>query len=445
MRNWTQGSIVGNLWSLSWPIIISSSLNSLGPTFDMIWIGRLGADAVAGVGVAGMIVGVVNSMVMGVFTGLSAMISRAVGAGDKETAVKVARQGIVLGILLSVMMAVIGAFLSKPLMAMFNLSSNVVTLGSAYLSIQLIGMVAMVFEWLTNNTMQASGDTMNPLRIALVARVLAIILSPALVFGWWIFPKMGVRGPALAGVITFCIGGGVGIWFLFSGRTRLKLDFKGFKPDFKIIWRMLKLGAPAAINFGQMNVVGLVITGAIARFGTDAVAANTILSRVEQVIMMPGQGLGNAAGVLAGQNLGAGKPKRAEKSGWIAVSLVVSMLIAFALGIFFWAKPVVSIFTNDQAAITYGASFLRIACAGYIIVGVSLVLPPCINGAGDTFVPMLAGIVSMWGAQIPLAYILPNTSLGVYGVRWAIVVAVWLRALTYIVYFRSGRWKRKRV
>jgi len=445
-RDWTQGNIMVNLWQLSWPIIISSSLNMLGPTFDMIWVGRLGADAVAGVGVAGMIVGVVNSMIMGIFTGLSALISRAIGAGDKESANKVARQGIVVGIALSILMALIGAFFSKHLLSIFGLEPDVVALGAAYLSIQFIGMVTMVFEWLTNNTMQASGDTMNPMRIALVARLLAIALSPCFVFGWWIFPQLGVRGPALAGVISFSIGGGIGLWMLFSGRTRLTLDFKGFRPDFGIIWRMVKIGTPAAINFMQMNIVGLVIMNAIAVFGTAAVAANTIIGRVEQVIMMPGMGFGNAAGVLAGQNLGAGKPERAEKGGWIAASVVVACLIVFSLAIFIWAKPVVGIFSNDPAVIAYGGTFIHIACAGYLIVGVSLVLPPCINGAGDTLIPMIAGLISMWGAQIPLAYLLPKVgNLGVYGVRWAIVVAVWMRAITYIFYFRSGRWKRRKV
>jgi len=418
----------------------------LGPTFDMIWVGRLGDDAVAGVGVAGMIVGVVNSIIMGVFTGLNAMVSRAVGAGDRKTANEVARQGIVVGIILSILMAIIGAFLSKRLLAIFGLDPGVVALGAAYLSIQFIGMVTMVFEMLTNSSMQAAGDTMTPMRIAFVARLLAIALSPCFVFGWWIFPRLGVRGPALAGVISFSIGGGTGLWFLFSGRTRIKLDFKGFKPDFGIIWRMVKIGFPAAINNAQMSIVALVIMDAIAPYGTAAVAGNTIVGRVEQVIYTPGMGLGSAAGVLAGQNLGAKKPERAEKSGWIAASIMVACLIVFAAVIFVWARPVVDIFSNDPDVMKFGSSFLRIACTGYLIVGVSLVLPPCINGAGDTFIPMIAGLVSMWGAQIPLAYLLPHvTNLGVYGVRWAIVVAVWIRALTYIFYFRSGRWKHRRV
>jgi len=418
----------------------------LGPTFDMIWVGRLGADAVAGVGVAGMIVGVVNSMVMGIFTGLGALISRAVGAGNRESANKAARQGIVVGIVLSILLAIIGAFFSKHLMAIFGLDPDVVALGAAYLSIQFIGMVTMVFEWLTNNTMQASGDTMTPMRIAFVARLMAIALSPCFVFGWWIFPKLGVRGPALAGVISFSIGGGTGLWFLFSGRTVLKLDFKGFKPDFGIIWRMVKIGFPAAINFAQMNIVGLIIMNTIVPFGTAAVAANTIVGRVEQVIMTPGMGFGNAAGVLAGQNLGAKKPERAEKSGWIAAAVVAASLIVFAVVILIWAKQAARIFSSDPDVIMCTTKFLRIACVGYSIVGVSLVLPPCLNGAGYTFIPMIAGLVSMWGAQIPLAYLLPRiTHLGVYGVRWAIVVAVWMRAVTYIFYFRGGRWKRRRV
>ncbi len=446
LRDWTDGSILSNLWALSWPVVISATLNQLGPVFDAIWVGRLGPDAVAGVGVAGIIVALVNAMVMGIFMGLGAMIARSIGAGDKGSAIQAARQGIILGIALSVMMALIGVFFSRRLLGIFGLTPEVVALGAAYLSIQFVGMATMIFEWLTNGIMQASGDTMNPMRIAFIARILAIALSPCFVFGWWIFPQMGVRGPAIASVISFSLGGGIGLWLLFSGYTRLKLNFKAFHIDFKLLWRMVRIGIPSAINQMQMSLVSLVVMGFIAAYGTAAVAASTIVGRIEMLVVMPGMGFGSAAGVLVGHNLGAKKPERAEKSGWIAVVIVDACIAVFALAMVIWANQVASIFSNDPQVIHYGSTFLKIASVGYLIVGTSYILSSCLNGAGDTLVPMIAGLVSMWGAQIPLAYFLPKVGdLGVYGIRWAAVIAIWMRAITYIIYFRGGRWKHRKV
>jgi Na+-driven multidrug efflux pump len=184
----------------------------------------------------------------------------------------------------------------------------------------------------------------------------------------------------------------------------------------------------------------------IAVYGTAAVAASTIIGRIEMVVVMPGMGFGSAAGVLVGQNLGARKPERAEKSGWIAVAIVDASIAVFALAMVIWANQVVSIFSNDPQVIHYGSAFLRIASVGWLIVGTSFVLSSCLNGAGDTIIPLIAGLVSMWGAQIPLAYFLPKVgNLGVYGVRWAAVTAVWIRAITYTVYYRGGGWKHRKV
>jgi len=446
LRDWTQGSITSSLWGLAWPIIISSSLNNLGPVIDAIWVGKLGPAAVAGVGVAGMIVGVVLSLIMGLFMGLGALVARSIGANDKETAVKVAGQGIVVGVFMSIILAIIGAFFSKHFLRMFGLAPDVVAAGAAYLSIQFIGMVTMVFEMLTNSIMQASGDTMNPMRIALIARALAIALSPCFVFGWWIFPELGVRGPAVAGVVSFFIGGSMGIWLLFSGRTRLKLSLKKFQIDFPLIWRMVKIGIPASINFVQMNIVGVVVMEAIAPFGTVAVAAQTICSRIEMLFMMPAMGFGQAASVLTGQNLGAGKPGRAEKGGWIAAALVDSIIAVLALLTVIWSPQIMRIFSNDLQVVKIGATFLRIAAAGYVVIGGAIVLSSCLNGAGDTLIPMATNMISMWAIQVPLAFFLPSIgSIGIYGIRWAGVISVWMRAIAFIIYFRTGRWKRRKV
>lgn len=318
--------------------------------------------------------------------------------------------------------------------------------GASYLRISFAGMVTMSFVQMTSSIMQASGDTVNPMIMAVIYRVLHIALCPFLVFGLWIFPRMGVNGAALTAIISQTVGMSIGFWFLVSGRSRLKLNFRGFHFDRPLTWRMVRVGLPAAITSAQMSLANLVMIIFISPFGTLAVAGHTIQQRIEMVLLMPGFGLGQASGVLAGQNLGARRPQRAEKSGWMASFLVAGFLMVVSAGLWFAAPWVVRIFNSEAGVVEIATSFIHIAIAGYLFLGFAAVLSECLNGVGDTVIPMTAMLVSMYGLQVPLAIFLPRwTGLGVLAVRWAMVAAMATRAVTYIIYFKAGRWKRREV
>ncbi|MFC2012014.1 MATE family efflux transporter [Chloroflexota bacterium] len=446
VRDWTQGSIIGNLWSLSWPTMISQSLNMLGPTIDMIWVGRLGSGALAAVGVSGMAVMLSNSLLMGIFTSLRAMVARFIGAGDAEGANHIAQQAFILGAGVSATIAVIGIFLSEQILVLIGVEPDVVALGAAYMRIQFIGMVTMSVRMITEASMQASGDTHTPMRIAVIFRVVHLALCPALVFGWWLFPELGVRGAAWTNVITQCLGGGLGLWFLLSGRTRMKLTFRNFRVDPGVVWRMVKIGMPAAVTGMERTFANLVLVKIVVPFGTAAVAAQSLQERLGMFIQMPAMGFGVGAGVLAGQNLGAGRPDRAERSGWLAAACFTGVMVVGSLLIWFWAEGIVGIFNKEPELLEIASAFMRIQIVGYLVFGFVIVLSQALNGVGETVVPMLVTLLTMWFVQVPLAYVLSrHTGLSLYGVRWGIVIALILRAAIYILYFKSGRWKSKKV
>jgi len=446
LRDWTQGSILGNLWLLSWPMMVGSSLNMLGPTIDMIWVGKLGAASIAGVGISGMAVMVVNSLLQGLFTGTRAMVARLFGAGDREGANHVAQQAFVVGAAFSVFMAIIGIFMAEPILLIFGVEADVVSEGAAYMRVQFVGMVTMSLRMLTEAAMQASGDSFTPMRIAIFFRLLHVALCPFLVFGWWIFPHLGVSGAALTNVISQGIGGALGLWFLFAGRTRLRLTMKNFRFNGSLLWRLVKIGFPASITGAERTIANMVLMYFVAPFGTAAVAAHSLIQRIDAFLHMPAQGLGQAAGVLAGQNLGAGKPERAVKTGWLAAGLVTGAMVISSLVVWFWAEGIVGIFNTESELVVIASNFLRIEIVSYMVFGVVVVLMQCLNGVGDTWIPMITTLATMWLVQVPLAYFLPkHTSLGVYGVRWGIVSAIAMRAVIYATYFKSGRWKRKKV
>jgi putative MATE family efflux protein len=445
-RDWTKGSIIGNLLSLAWPMIISSTITTLGPTFDMIWVGKLGAAAIAGVGISGMVVMLMNTVRMGLQTGTRALVARFVGAGDERGANHVGQQAFIISVAFSIFMAIIGIFFAEPMLLLLGLEADVVAEGAAYLRIQLVGMVTMSFQMMSQGIMQASGDAVTPMWIAVGARLFQIALCPFLVFGLWIFPQLGVSGAALANVITQGIAGGLGLWILFSGRTRLRLTMKNYRFDGNMIWRMVKIGIPAMIDGAGRTLATLVLTWFIVPFGTFAVASQSLMQRIDGFIQMPAMSLGQSAGVLAGQNLGAHQAKRAERTGWLAAGLFTSVILVASVVIWFLAENIVSIFDNEPGLVEIASTFLRITIVTYMVFGFVQVLMQCLNGAGDTIVPMMVTLLTMGGIMVPLAYILPHaTSLGVYGVRWAMVSGNIVRAVIYVVYFKMGRWKRKQL
>jgi Na+-driven multidrug efflux pump len=226
----------------------------------------------------------------------------------------------------------------------------------------------------------------------------------------------------------------------------MRLSLANFALDRRMIWRIVRIGIPASVTGIERSFANLVLIPFVTPFGTNAVAAHSLIQRVAQFLHMPGMGFGQAAGVLAGQNLGAGQPQRAMRTGWLAVGLFSIIMLVGAVTVAFTAEGIIGIFDSSPAVQALGGDFLRIEIASFLVFGLVLVLSQCLNGVGDTMVPMLTTLLSMWLIQVPLAYFLSkHTGLGVYGVRIAIVSAIVLRGFIYGAYFRTGRWQHKEV
>jgi putative MATE family efflux protein len=425
---------------------VTQTLMSLGPTIDMIWVGKLGGAAIAGVGVSGVVVQLAMGVMMGFTTGIIALIARAIGAQDERTAQRVAQQAVVVTAAYSVLMALIGHFFGEKIIRFITSDPEVVKNGTIYLRIEFIGGATMVFRMVMDATMQASGDTMNPMRITIIYRLFHIILCPFLIFGWWIFPELGVRGAAYTAIIAQSLGVLLGLRVLFSHRSRLRLSFKGFHLDMGIIWRIIRVGFPASISGIQRTLSQFFIQVFIAPFGAIALAAHVIAGRLEMFIFMPAMSFGGGAGLLVGQNLGAKKPERAERSAWLGVVVVECFIVLVSAAMFIWTGPVIRIFDSDPTLVATGSQFIRIAVAGWAVMGFMFVLMNCLQSAGDTVPTMIINIVSTWAVTIPLALLLPRyLGMGVLGIRWAMSASVIIGALAMVVYFRTGRWKTRRV
>jgi putative MATE family efflux protein len=445
-KDWTQGSIFKNLVSLSWPMTVTQTLMSLGPTIDMIWVGKLGPVAVAAVGVSGVVVQLAQGLMMGLTTGMRALISRAIGANDMETARRVAQQAVVVTAVYSILMALIGHFFGERIVSFISSDPEVIRLGTMYLRIEFIGGATMTFRLMMDAIMQASGDSMNPMTIALIFRFFHISLSPFLIFGWWIFPKLGVTGAAYTGIIAQSLGVILGLRVLIGAKSRVRLNFKGFRLDFGIIWRIIRIGFPASITGMQRSLNQFFLQTFMAAFGVAVLAAHVITQRVEMFILMPAMSFGQGAGVLVGQNLGAKKPERAEKTAWVAALVVEAFVVTIAVATFIWDKQVVHIFNNDPSMDAVAIQFIHIAALGWAVMGFTFVLMNSLQGAGDTWPTMIINVTTTWLITMPFAYFLPKyTSWGAISIRWAITASAIVGSMANIIYFRLGKWKTRKV
>ena len=445
-RDWTQGPILRNLLLLSWPMMVTEAVYMVSQLFDMVWVGRSGSAAIAGLGIGAMLTFMVSAVDIAIISGMRAMVSRFMGAGDYENARKVAGQAYILAVSWGILVGVVGFWLAKPLIGMFGVSPEVVAQGSSYLRVMLAGWVTMELHIMGLYIMPAGGDSVSAMKLQIIARTTHITLCPFLVLGIGFFPQLGITGAAISNVFSQTLGGLVGLWFIFGGHTRLKLSWKDIRFVPSLTRRLLKIGIPSTISMAQMTASNFVMTWIIAPFGTVALAAHSIVANVNSFVATPNMGMSGAVSVLSGQNLGAKLPQRATRSAWLAAAVLQGFLMLCLVAVLIWANGIVGLFSHDPELRNIAANFLRIGAASYLVIGLTSALSACINGAGDTIPMMAVNIGMIWLIQLPLAYLLSNfTGLQVYGTRLGLIAGPVAAAIATFLYFKFGKWKTKRV
>ncbi|MDP6514716.1 MAG: MATE family efflux transporter, partial [SAR202 cluster bacterium] len=404
---------------------------------------RLGFHAIAGLGVAQTFLMMTMTARMGLDAGMRSMISRAVGAKNIPYANHVMLQALTLTTMYSVLTVILGVVLTYPLLRMLGLSDDILSEAGPYMRVQFVAMAMMGYQRLTAGALQASGDSMTPLRAATVTRVTHVVLSPFLIFGLWWFPTFGLAGAAAANLIAQVLGVSLNFRALLAGTSRLHLTFKGYYVDYKLIWRVIKVGVPASVTGAQRAVSQLIVVSLVAPFGDVALAAFALSRRAENTVNHASRGLGRAAGALAGQNLGAELPDRAKQSVvWAQGYASVASLSVAAVFLIF-PEPVASLFNSEPEFVGKAAMWLQILAIGYFSMNAVQVFTQSFNTTGATFAPMVVTVSTMWAVELPLAFVLSQyTALEEYGIPWAIVVGMTLRLFIFTWYYLRGKWLR---
>ena len=445
-QDFTEGKLSRAILLLSIPAVLEMIMESIFVIADIFFVSKLGADAVATVGITESLITIVYAISLGLATATTSMVSRRIGEKNPEKAAKTAFQAILTGIIVSVIIGVPGAIYSERLLEAMGASSVITGQLSGYTRIMLGGNVVIMLLFIINAIFRSAGDAAVAMRVLWLGNLLNIILDPCLIFGLGPFPEMGVAGAAVATTTGRGIAVIYQLWLLFYGKKRIQLSLSDLTVNVKIMTRLIRLSMG---TIGQ-NLIGttswIALVRIISVFGSEVVAGYTIAIRIVSFVLLPSWGISNAASTLVGQNLGAKKPERAERAvmatGWVNVILlgVVGLILVIFPAYF------IGFFIEDGAVLEAGVECLRIVSIGFIAYGFGMVLVNSFNGAGDTTTPLKINIFAFWLIEIPLAWILAiKSGMNEQGVFTAIVIAESIMTLTAWIVFRRGKWKLKEV
>jgi len=445
-RDFTTGSLNRAILLLAIPMVLELVLESLFAVVDVFWVGRLGADAVATVGLTESLLSLVFAVGLGLSLSTTAMVARRIGEKDPEGAAVAGVQAIAIGLAVSILVGVPCFFFAPELLRLMGASPQIIATGGGYTRIALGGSGAIMLLFLNNAIFRGAGDAAIAMRLLWVSNIINLILDPCLIFGWGPFPKLGVTGAALATFTGRSIGVLYQFYRLLRGSERIRILRSQIRLNLSVLLRLLRVSLTGILQFAIAHTSWIGLVRIVSIFGSAALAGYTIAIRIVIFILLPSWGLSNAAATLVGQNLGAKQPERAAKSVWHTG--FYNMLFLGGIGVIFtiFATPLVSLFTRDPQVVPLAASCLRIISYGNIAYAYGMVMLQAFNGAGDTITPTIVNLFGFWFIEIPLAYVLAIPAhLHSNGVFISIVVAEAAIAAAGIILFRRGRWKLQQI
>lgn len=439
--DYTKGSIRKAVFLLAIPMILELSLESVFAVVDMFFVGKLGQNAIATVGLTESVVTIIYSIAIGLSTAATAVVARRIGEKNPEAAAHAGAQSIIIAMIATVILSIAGIIFAADVLQLMGASAEVIKEGTVFTRIMLGGSVAIMLLFLINGIFRGAGNAAMAMKSLWIASIINIILCPIFIH------YFGLKGAAIATVIGRSTGVLYQCYHLFKGSGLLKIHAYHFKWNKPIIQSIIKIASPATLQFVIASGSWIVLARLVAETGgTTASAGYQIAIRNVVFFILPAWGLSNAAATLVGQNLGAKQPHRAEQSVLLTAKYNAIFMGIVMLLFLFFATPIIRIFTQDAAVVEYGARALQIMGAGYIFYGLGLVMIQALNGAGDTKTPTIINLVCFWAFQIPLAYFLAK------GLNWkttgafiAIPIAETMIALVAWYYFRKGKWKEVKV
>ena len=440
--DYTAGNLDRALLLLAIPMILETAMESLFAVVDIFFVSKLGVDAMATVALTESIVVLVIAVALGLSFSTTAFVARRIGEKNPEEAARGAAQSVLIGAASSALIGLLGFVFAPELLGLMGATPGILR-NVTFARIVLGGCGTLMMLFLLNAIFRGAGDAVIAMRVLWFANIINIVLNPCLIFGLGPFPEMGIAGSAVGTVIGRGSGVVYQIWLLHSGAGRIHIRAADWKPNPELLRHILR----PALNGMLQIFIALASWTALVRiaatFGPTVLAGYTIGIRVIMFSIMPSWGLSNAAATLVGQNLGAGKPERAEAAVWRAGFYNCIFMTALSLAFMLAPERILRVFTDSQPVLDAGALCLRYISSCYVLYAYGMMMLQAFNGAGDTATPTKINLIGYWAVQLPLAWALAwPLGFGPRGMYGAVAVAEVVVSVLAIVYFRQGRWKQ---
>ncbi|GGA98765.1 MULTISPECIES: MATE family efflux transporter [Mucilaginibacter] len=440
-QDYTQGSIPKAIFLLAIPMILELSLESVFAVVDMFFVGKLGQNAIATVGLTESVITIVYSIAIGLSTAATAIVARRIGEKKPEAAAHAGAQALVICLITTIIVSMAGVLYAPEILKLMGASEEVVRDGAIFTRIMLGSSLIIILLFLINGIFRGAGDAAMAMKSLWIASIINIILCPVFIHFF------GLKGAAMATVIGRSCGVTFQVYHLFKGSGILKFRSVHFNWDPAVVKTIIAVAWPATFQFIIASGSWIILTRLVAETGgTAASAGYQIAFRNFVFFILPCWGLSNAAATLVGQNLGAGHVERAAQSV-LLTARYNAVLMSFVMLLFlFFARPIISIFTTEPVILNFGSTALRIIGSGFIFYAIAMVMSQALNGAGDTKTPTWINFGCFWLFQVPLAYLLAK-GLGWHsaGAIAAVPAAEALLALVSWYYFKKGNWKKVKV
>jgi len=436
----TSGSIGKPLFFLSMPIVVTNLFQTAYNLADTFWLGQYSTDALAAISFAFPMVFLLISLGMGISVAGSVLVAQYTGADETDAAEYAASQTVTFAAIVSLVLGVIGYVVVGDFLGLLGASADVLPMATSYMEVVSLGLIFMFGFMVFVSLMRGYGDTITPMLVMFGSVVLNIVIDPFLIFGWWLFPELGIEGAAIATVFSRSLALFVGLAIMLRGERGVRIDPRDMVPDPAYLRRLVRIGLPASIeNMGRALSMNLLLV-IVALFPDTVVAAYGIGTRVFSVVFLPAIAVARGVETMTGQNMGANKPERADRAAGLAAKVLFVVLSAAGVLVWVAAAPIADLFTTDPAVVESSTQFLRYVALTFGFIGIMRAYTGSFRGAGQTLVAAAISVLMLGVVRFPIAWI-ASGPLGETGIWLSFAVSNVVGAIVAYTWYRRGTWR----
>ncbi|MFD1643624.1 MATE family efflux transporter [Halohasta litorea] len=441
----TSGGIAKPLFFLSMPIVVTNLFQTAYNLADTFWLGQYSTDALAAISFAFPMVFLLISLGMGISVAGSVLVAQYIGADEERKAEYAASQTMTFAVLASVLLGGVGYFFVEDFLSVMGASADVLPLASSYMEVVALGLMFMFGFAVFIALMRGYGDTITPMLVMFGSVVLNIVIDPFLIFGWWVFPEMGIQGAAVATVFSRGLALVVGLAIMFRGHRGVEIHLRDMIPDFSYLRRLARIGLPASIEGTGRALSMNLLLFIVATFSDPVVAAYGIGTRVFSVVFLPAIAVARGVETMTGQNIGASKPDRAEQAATLAAKVLFGILTLAGIIVFVFPEPIVSVFVGaDQAdaaqVVEAGTQFLRYVALTFGFIGIMRAYTGSFRGAGKTLTAAAISVLTLGVIRFPIAWV-ASGPLAETGIWLSFAISNVIGAIIAYAWFQRGTWR----